>query len=121
MTQILLVDDDEDFRESLKEVLENRGFAVTGATDGNEGRRHLESQGYDLVISDVLMPENDGVELLVLVRSKWPGTRFLAISAGGRLGPEECLEMCDRLGADGTLEKPFSAQEITAMIGKLLG
>ncbi|MCH7490844.1 MAG: response regulator [Gemmatimonadetes bacterium] len=121
MKQILLVDDDEDFRESLKEVLENRGFAVTAATDGNEGRSRLESQGYDLVISDVLMPENDGIELLVLVRSKWPGTRFLSISAGGRLGAQDCLAMCDRLGADGTLEKPFTAEEITAMIDKLLG
>ena len=121
MKRILLIDDDDDFRESLKEVLENRGFAVTAATDGDDGGRHLESQGYDLVISDVLMPEKDGIELMLLVRSKWPDTRVLMISGGGRLGAQDCLSMCEQLGADGTLRKPFSADDITAMIDELLG
>ena len=121
MKQILLIDDDDDFRESLKEVLETHRFAVTEGTNGDEGRRHLESQSYDLVISDVLMPEKDGIELMLLVRSKWPDTRVLMISGGGRLGAQDCLSMCEQLGADGTLRKPFSADDITAMIDELLG
>ena len=120
MADILVVDDADDVREGLAEVLRAEGHAVTEARDGREGIAALGSGRFDLVITDILMPEQDGTELIMHLEGMATRPRILAISGGAPSVPAYMALHLARLKADGTLMKPFRNNELKAKVGQLL-
>ena len=118
--EILVVDDERDLCQLLKQALEKAGYSVTCVYNGRQAVQQLMMHGpFDLVITDILMPERDGLELIVELRRHYPGTKILAISGGGRIGPSLYLKEAKELGANALLEKPFTAQQLLLAIEEL--
>jgi len=118
---ILLVDDEMYFRASLRDVLENEGFHVVEAENGIEAKKLLEDMVFDIVITDILMPEMDGLELLVGLRSRNLPTRVITMSGGGRLGAELYLRLSGIHDAVHTsLTKPFTIEQMLGAISRAM-
>ena len=130
MARILIVDDEEDVRIALKQVLERAGYEVSVAASGNEGLELMKQEGADLVITDVIMPGIDGIATAKEIREKYRDTRIIVISGGGRTAPEpyepdaistrSYLASASSAGADQTLTKPFDRQELLRVVQDLL-
>ena len=130
MARILIVDDEEDVRIALKQVLERAGYDVSVATSGNEGLEVMKREGADLVITDVIMPGVDGIATAKQIREKYRDTRIIVISGGGRTAPEpyepdaistrSYLASASKAGADQTLTKPFDRDELLRVVQDLL-
>ena len=130
MARILIVDDEEDVRIALKQVLERAGYEVTVAATGNEGLDVMKREGADLVITDVIMPGVDGIATAKKIREKYRDTRIIVISGGGRTAPEpyepdaistrSYLASASKAGADQTLTKPFDRDELLRVVRDLL-
>jgi CheY-like chemotaxis protein len=130
MAKILIVDDEEHVRASLKQVLERAGYEVAVAATGNEGLELMQREGADLVITDVIMPGIDGITTARKIREKFRNTRIIVISGGGKASPEpyepdaistrSYLASANSAGADRTLTKPFDRQEILRAVKSLL-
>src|SRR5262245_20268620 len=112
MTQILLVDDDGLSRSTIHQMLERGGHVVTSVPSGREALRVFRTQAADLVITDLIMPDTDGLELIQELRKVAPLVRILAISGGGRVNANEYLSVAKKFGAAAVLAKPFSNQEL---------
>jgi CheY-like chemotaxis protein len=130
MAKIIIIDDEEDIRLVLKQVLELEGYDVAVAESGKEGLEILKQEGADLVITDVIMPGMDGVSLTREIREKFRDTRILVISGGGNVPPASYepgaisttafLSSAKNAGADQTMTKPFDRRELMRIIEKLL-
>jgi CheY-like chemotaxis protein len=131
MAKILIVDDEEDVRIALQQVLERAGYEVSVAATGNEGLDLLNKERADLVITDVIMPGIDGITTARKIREKYRGTRIIVISGGGKAAPEpyepdaistrSYLASASSAGADRTLTKPFDRDELLRVVRSLLG
>ena len=108
MAQILVIEDDNTHRRIIREILKAHGHDVTDAKDGFQGIRLQQSHGYDLVLTDVVMPGMEGIETVRELIRLYPDLRILAISAY----KEGYLEAAKKLGAIETLEKPFEPDEL---------
>ncbi|HZW15564.1 MAG TPA: response regulator [Brevundimonas sp.] len=117
---VLIIEDDEIMLRALGHAFQRAGCRVVGARDGDQGLARFHEQSPDLVITDILMPNREGVETILAMKAKAPQVRILAISGGGRLGAEEVLGLASRLGADAVLPKPFRAADILAAARGLL-
>lgn len=120
MTAILVIDDDASVREVVSEMLKLEGYEVTIAANGREAIRLLDAGRFDLVITDLIMPEKEGIETIAEIRRTHASLPILAISGGGRIGPSDYLETARYLGADATLAKPFARQELLTTVDSLL-
>lgn len=113
MAHVLVVDDDASVRALLRTILEEEGHRVDEAVDGKQGVAHYTRTPLDLVITDVLMPEKDGVELIMELQAHFPDVKIIAMSGGGRgLDAQFNLRIASDFGAIRRLEKPFSRQEV---------
>ena len=121
MAGILVVEDDPALRGMLKEALEKRKYVVITAGDGREAIAKFRPSVVDLVITDLLMPEEDGLMVIMKIREMKPSTRFIAISGGGMAGPGSYLLMASKLGADHVFSKPFLPSELVQKVKELLG
>jgi len=121
MRKILIMDDDEQLLAALVRAVEMAGFAVSSAPNGREGQRLLDKQPFDLVVTDLIMPEKEGMETISYITKHFPAMKIIAISGGGRIGPETYLPAALELGADRVLTKPFPLEALTAAIRTLLG
>lgn len=120
MAQILLIDDMKGVRRAVSAVLKRAGHAIVEADDGGAGLELLKSQRFDLVITDMLMPTHDGMEVLLFLEQQPNRPRVLAISGGGsQVLAEEAL-MLARSKADATLVKPFDNADLLAVVDRLL-
>ncbi|MEO7598586.1 MAG: response regulator [Opitutus sp.] len=117
---ILLIDDNAQLHEILRPLLVKLGYVVTSASNGAEAFDAIAQAQFDVVITDLLMPEKDGIEVIGEVRRKQPGARIVAMSGGGRGSREHYLEMAAGLGAHAVLGKPFSASELEAALSSVL-
>jgi|SRR4051812_29330817 CheY-like chemotaxis protein len=116
-TRILLMDDDTRFRGMIESLLVQAGCAVTSVSDGAKGVARLAAETFDLVLTDIFMPEQDGIETIVRVRQAYPGLPIIAISGGGYFEEaEDYLRIAERLGAAKVLVKPFSRDELLSAI-----
>lgn len=113
---LLLVDDEPALRASLGQALRVRGFNVDEAADGNKALAKLATQTYDCVVTDIVMPDKEGIETIIEMRKRWPALFIVAMSGGGRVGPGDFLNLAAMLGADRTLAKPFRASELASMV-----
>jgi DNA-binding NtrC family response regulator len=109
---ILVVDDEPDLRDLIQIRLEAAGHRVAVAVNGRKASELLLRQTFDLVITDVLMPERDGIELISEVRAKYPKLRIVVMTAGGQIPRGDYLLMAQKLGAHVTLGKPFTGEQL---------
>ena len=121
MKTILLIDDDELVRFSIRFVLERAGYRVIEADNGRKGLAAFDDETPDLVITDILMPEMDGMEVLTeITLNKAPQVPILAISGGGKLDADSYIETARGLGAASVLAKPFGNDDLLSMVQSLL-
>ena len=122
MARILVIEDESDLRSLLRVLLEKEGHEVEEAADGSEGLSSLRGgNDYDLIITDVLMPREDGIAVIKQLPSLQPKARSLAISGGGRSLPANwSLKIMKMFGVDATLHKPFDHGELIQVVGDLL-
>ena len=113
---ILVVDDDALLRQLIRRTLEDASYSVVEADDGKTGGRAMALQHFDLVITDLLMPEKDGLELIEELRLKYPRVRIVATSGGGRVAREEYMRMAKGLGAHVLLPKPFNPVQLLTAV-----
>lgn len=118
--RILLVDDDEVLRMVQAHFLRRFGYRVAAASDGEGAIRHLNAQAADLVITDMVMPGTDGVQLIQHLRKHHPAVRILAISGGGPMTPDLMTDIARALGACETLMKPFTLIALLKAVRSLL-
>lgn len=121
MPDVLIIEDEKDVREVLAKVLRQKlGCTVVTAADGQEALGHLGEKVFDVVITDIIMPNMAGLETIVDLRASHPGTRIIAMSGGGRIRSMEFLQTAARLGADLTLRKPFKMTTLVKAVQSLL-
>ena len=121
MARILVVDDDARLTAVLRDILTQAGHEVQTAYNGEEACKAFRRLPVDLLITDMLMPEKEGIETITSLRRVCPGLRIIAISGGGQESPTFYLEMAREFGADVTLQKPFSkAQLLQAVEGLIM-
>ncbi len=121
MTRILLIEDDALVRTTLAEVLAAAGHEVAEARNGLDGVAEARRLRPDLVIVDMIMPEQDGIETLINLRATQAGMPILAISGGGRVRNLDFLSLAASLGATRTLPKPFTPDALLAAVNDCLG
>lgn len=114
--RILIVDDDPGIRRTLHILLSREGYQVTQARDGVEALRLWRDHGSDLVITDLHMPEKNGIETIVEMLSHSPAMRIIAMSGGGQTKRLDLLGNASLLGAVHTIEKPFTLNEMMTMV-----
>jgi DNA-binding NtrC family response regulator len=120
MANILLIDDDDQFRKMLRQTLIKAGYSVSEASNGTEGIRSFRSEPADLVITDIVMPDKEGIETIMEMRQMAPSLNIIAISGGGRIGSASYLDLARKLGAVETFSKPINRKEILDTIAKIL-
>ena len=120
MALILIIDDDDQIRRVLRKTLERDGYDVADAPNGKEGIRLYRENPADLVITDIIMPEKEGIETIMDLRREFPEVKIIAMSGGGRIGPEDYLNMAKGLGAQRTLTKPLERDELLKMVMELI-
>ena len=120
MNRVLVIDDDEQVREMLRRMLEYEGLEVLEAGDGEEGLRLFADSPVQLVITDILMPNKEGLETIMGLRRKYPQLPIIAISGGGFSGSLDYLSTANKLGATLTIAKPFTRQQMIDAVNKVL-
>ena len=120
MAQILIIDDDDQLRLMLRKTLERSGYEVVEAPNGKEGIKRFREMPCDLVITDLIMPEKEGLETISELKEDFPDIKVIAISGGGRVGPNDYLHLAKMLGAQRTLTKPIELPELLKTIKELL-
>jgi DNA-binding response OmpR family regulator len=107
MARILVIDDDEITNGMIVQLLTEAGYEAEGARDGNRGLMLFGSKPFDLIITDIVMPEKEGLETILTIRKTNKTLPIIAISGGGKISPEQYLHMAQQFGADYTFQKPF--------------
>lgn len=120
MARILISDDDPEIREALSRLLTHVGHEVVTVPDGRACMREIEAGSFDLLITDILMPEQDGLETLMSLRRSRRGPRVIAMSGGGQGSAHDYLDLARRFGAHKVLAKPFPVEEILAAVEEAL-
>jgi DNA-binding NtrC family response regulator len=122
MARILIIDDNPVIRSMLRMMLEDGGHEVDEAGNGNAGLAQFCAKASEVVITDLFMPEKQGMETIEELLKAAPGVKVIAISGGsGDLGdPHDYLNLARRMGAHATLRKPFQMDELLALIHRLL-
>lgn len=113
MPSVLVVDDEDQIRQLIRETLEQAGYDVQEASDGKQGLERYRAKPADLVIMDILMPDQDGLESIMTLRREFPASRVIAITGGSdMIGILNFLDVAKMLGARRTLQKPFDMQTL---------
>lgn len=121
MASILMVDDNQGFRRTMCRALRRAGFEVDEASDGHQAGRMLESTAYDLVVTDVFMPDMDGYEFLRSVRERKPDLPVIAVTGGfGNYSGTLAGRLMEQLGAMSSLTKPVTADNLVEEVKRVL-
>ncbi|UCD87844.1 MAG: response regulator [Desulfobacterales bacterium] len=120
MQQILIIDDEEQIRAVFKEMLGRSGYMVSEASNGKEGLMLQREKPADLIITDIIMPEKEGLETIRELRIEFPEVKIIAISGGGEIGSDQYLNAAKQFGAACTLHKPIGLQELLQTVQRLL-
>lgn len=121
MAEILVIDDDDMVRTMLLRTLARGGHTATGARDGAEGVAAFREKPADLVITDIFMPNQEGLATIMELRRGFPHIRIIAISGGGARASLDVLPVAEALGAQRTLRKPFTPAEVMDAVRDVLG
>jgi len=120
MATILVIDDDQQIREFVRQTLERSGYQVALAADGREGQKRLNKGGIDLVICDLFMPDQDGLQTIRELRKTTPGLPIIAASGAQADGLADYLAIAGKIGAAATLAKPFLPAALRELVARLL-
>jgi two-component system chemotaxis response regulator CheY len=120
MARILIVDDDAQIRTVLRAMLEREGYDVIEAADGREGLARSQATPVDVILLDLLMPEQEGLETIRMLRQGGTAVKIIAMSGGGQTGRMDFLDAAAVMGAQRTLRKPFRQQELLDAVWDLL-
>jgi DNA-binding response OmpR family regulator len=120
MAKILVLDDEPSILMMIRKMLEKAGYEVSTALNGKEGMKLFEKEKPDLVITDIIMPEKEGLETIFELRRTHPELKIIAISGGGRISPDGYLPGAKLLGANMIFQKPLVQKEFLAGVASLL-
>ncbi|MBN1892995.1 response regulator [bacterium] len=120
MARILIIDDSADVRAALHRVLTAEGHEVEAVPDSGTGIRLHHEHPFDLIITDILMPEKEGISTIIELKQEYPGLKIIAMSGGGDFEPYGYLDIARRVGAGRTLPKPFKREEIIEAVNDVL-
>ena len=121
LRRLLVVDDNEDMRQSMKRLLEHFGYEVRVAHNGRHALEMQRQAQSDVLISDIFMPDTDGLETIKQFRESFPATRIIAMSGGGASLEADYLSTASVVGADAILRKPFSKESLLKALEELAG
>lgn len=121
MANILVIDDEVSIRELLFAILTPAGHRIFLAEHGAAGLALCGQHPMDLIITDIVMPDTDGLEVIARIKEHTPGAKIIAMSGGGMVSPHDYLQLAESMGAEATLPKPFSRADLTAAVNALLG
>jgi YesN/AraC family two-component response regulator len=116
MARILIIDDEPQIRSMLKLMLERGGYEVIEAPDGVEGIKIYRQNPADLIITDLIMPNKDGIGMIIDLKKEFPDVKIIAMSGGGLNKPDGYLKGAKKLGAACTLTKPIDREEMLAAV-----
>lgn len=119
MSRILVIDDDQQIRELIREILERASHTVFEADNGVAGLQRMSEETVDVVVTDIIMPDKDGLETITELRKSYPEVRIIAISGGGRRVNRDYLPTAQAFGADRVLYKPFRPQDVMDAIDEV--
>lgn len=119
--RILVVDDDEQILLLMRMILERAGYAVDTAEDGERAVRAFNPRRHILLITDIVMPDKEGIETIRELRERKPDLPVIAISGGGRIGPQDYLSWVRRCGVRHTFAKPVKREDLLAAVAELIG
>ena len=120
MAHVLVIDDDVVIRKLLTDMLENAGHEVHCASDGKSGLQSYQESSFDLVVTDIVMPDYSGINLITDLLQIDPDAKIIAISGGGMIDAARYLSIAEMIGAQHILYKPFSTQELLTAVNDLL-
>ncbi|MCP9450858.1 MAG: response regulator [Nitrospira sp.] len=117
MPSVLVIDDDDQIRRMIREALEQAGYVVQEACGGEEGLKRYRASPTDVVLMDILMPDQDGLESILALRQEFPSARVIAMTGGSdMIGIMNFLDVAKMLGACRTIQKPFELQTLLAAV-----
>lgn len=120
MKNILVIEDNENMLRMIIDLLRRAGYHVFSAIDGVAGMQAYHQVKPDLVITDIIMPDKEGLEVIMELAKETPKPKVIAMSGGGMMEPGTYLSLAGKLGADEVIQKPFRPAELLALIDKLL-
>lgn len=120
MKNILIIDDDKSLRLIIKEKIKKSNYKIFEASNGKEGIEIYHKNDIDLIITDLIMPEKEGIETIIELKKENKDVKIIAISGGGYFNPEDYLEAAEGLGAIKTFIKPIDFEKFTKFINELL-
>lgn len=120
MKRILIIDDEESALDLLRRILEQEGYEVVAAKNGQEGLEIFRKQQFDLVVTDMVMPVKDGLKTILEMRQEDPTIPLIAISGGGAIAKERYLNVAGYIEGVCTIPKPFTRVELLAGVNKLI-
>ena len=120
MQRILIIDDETNILLMLKKMLERAGYEIDLASNGEEGLRLFRNMPCDLVITDIIMPEKEGLETIREMKKMKPKMKIIAMSGGGKISADNYLETAKIFGASRIMEKPFTQQAMVSTVKELL-
>ncbi|MDA0746422.1 MAG: response regulator [bacterium] len=120
MKRVLVIDDNEMMRQMIRDMLELEGYEVEEAENGRQGVMRFLQAPADLVITDILMPDEDGLEIVRKLRRDYPEVRIIVIS-GGLEGKIDYLSFAKEFGADRAIAKPFDSRTLLGAVRELTG
>lgn len=118
-TSVLIVDDNTDMRSFIRIVLERAGFRAQAAADGEHALDLQRAHSFDVLVTDIFMPECDGIELINQFKSAFPQVKIIAMSGGGEVSRMDYLPFAADIGADRVLRKPFAAETLLRLLQDL--
>ena len=118
--RILLIEDDPDALLAIEILLSHLGYKVETARNGREGLRKFRANAPDLVLTDIIMPEVEGIETIIAMRQLRPDAKIVAMSGGGPMNRESLLDMTVKLGATDSLAKPFDDDQLAQVVARSL-
>ncbi len=120
MPRVLIIEDEAELREMIKTTLIRRKYTVMEASNGKEALLHFKPSMTDLVVTDLIMPEEDGLKVIIKLKELKPSLKIIAVSGGGKAGPGGYLNLAKALGAHAVISKPFSINDLIVKIEELL-
>lgn len=120
MARILVIDDNPDVLDALHKLLTREGHSVADAPTGPEGVRLHRENPFDLILTDIVMPDKEGISTIIELRGQYPRLKIIAMSSGGDFEPYGYLDIARRVGADRTIPKPFSRVELLEAVNDAL-
>jgi DNA-binding response OmpR family regulator len=120
MKKILVIEDNLIVRNTVMRILQSAGYRVVTAGDGLEGFDIFRKERPDLVVTDIIMPQQEGIATIRQILAERPGTKIIAISGGGRIGNTDFLQIARKMGAADVLQKPFDPDDLLGRINNCL-